>query len=268
MALADDVQAVMGGGGPLARRAQPYRQREPQLRMAQAVAQAIEQRHALVVEAGTGVGKTYAYLVPLLLSGRKGLVSTATKSLQDQLFHRDLPRLCDWLAHPVRLALLKGRSSYLCPHRLEQARQAPEGWDRISLRQLVRVETWAQGTTSGDLSEVAGLDERSALWPAITSTRDNCLGSDCPSLARCFVMKARKEALEADVVVVNHHLYFADAALKEGGVAELLPSAEVVVFDEAHQILDTGLQFLATQVSTHALQDLIQDLRNAGLMHA
>ncbi len=266
--LAAAVLALMGPEGPLARHDPAYRQRDEQTAMAQAVARAVEEPHTLVVEAGTGVGKTYAYLIPLLLSGRRGLVSTATKSLQDQLYWRDLPQLCERLGVPVTTALLKGRASYLCRHRLAQARHAPEGLDRMSLRLLARVEDWARSTASGDLSEVPGLDERTALVPLITSTRENCLGSECPAFNDCHVMQARRQAMAADLVVVNHHLFFADLALKEGGMAELLPAVEVVVFDEAHQILDTGLQFVATSLGTLAVVDLARDLRVAGLAHA
>ena len=262
------VMALMGPQGPLSRDDPSYRQRVEQTDMAQAVARAIEQPHALVVEAGTGVGKTYAYLIPLLLSGRRGLVSTATKSLQDQLYWRDLPQLCERLGIPVTTAILKGRGSYLCRHRLSQARQAPEGLDRMSLRLLARVEHWARSTSSGDLSEVAGLSERTALLPLVTSTRENCLGSECPAFNDCHVVQARRQAMAADLVVVNHHLFFADLALKEDGMAELLPSVEVVVFDEAHQILDIGLQFVATTLATLAVLDLARDLRSAGLAHA
>ena len=258
----------MGAHGPLARQDPDYRERVEQTAMAQAVSLAIEENTALVVEAGTGVGKTYAYLIPLLISGRRGLVSTATKSLQDQLYWRDLPRLCERLGIPVSIALLKGRSSYLCRHRMTLARQLPEGLDRLSLKTLARVEDWARTTGSGDLSEVPGLDERSSVLPLITSTRENCLGSECPSFGDCHVMQARRQAMSADLVVVNHHLFFADLALKEGGMAELLPAAEVVVFDEAHQILDTGLQFVATSIGSLAILDLARDLRTAGLAHA
>ncbi|MFM8737507.1 MAG: ATP-dependent DNA helicase, partial [Betaproteobacteria bacterium] len=266
--LAAAVLALMGPEGPLARHDPAYRQRGEQTAMAQAVARAMEEPHTLVVEAGTGVGKTYAYLIPLLLSGRRGLVSTATKSLQDQLYWRDLPQLCERLGVPVTTALLKGRASYLSRNRIDQARHAPEGLDRMSLRLLARVEDWARSTASGDLSEVPGLDERTALVPLITSTRENCLGSECPAFNDCHVMQARRQAMAADLVVVNHHLFFADLALKEGGMAELLPAVEVVVFDEAHQILDTGLQFVATSLGTLAVVDLARDLRVAGMAHA
>src|SRR4051812_39608109 len=236
--------------------------------MAAAVAGAIEQRGTLVVEAGTGTGKTFAYLVPLLLAGRRTLVSTATKNLQDQLFYRDLPRLIETLGVPLQVALLKGRASYLCPYRMERARSEASFADRLAIRALARIETWAQSTVSGDLSELEGLDERSEVIPLVTSTRENCLGSECPRFAVCPVMKARREAMAADVVVVNHHLFFADMALREGGVAELLPSVDVAVFDEAHQMVDIGVQFLGQTLATGQAIDLARDLVGAGLQQA
>ncbi|MFM7706113.1 MAG: ATP-dependent DNA helicase, partial [Rubrivivax sp.] len=209
MDLPDAVEAAFLPAGPLARAQPGFRPREPQQRMAREVAQAIEARGTLVAEAGTGVGKTYAYLVPLLLSGRRALVSTATKSLQDQLFLRDLPRLAQALGVPARLALLKGRASYLCLYRLGQARSRAHWPERGSLALLARIEAWAAHTVSGDLAELPGLDESSPLVPIVSSTRENCLGSECPEFARCHVVKARREAMAADLVVVNHHLFFA-----------------------------------------------------------
>ncbi len=236
--------------------------------MAQAVAQAIEGREALVVEAGTGVGKTFAYLVPVLLSGRRALVSTATKSLQDQLFLRDLPRVREALALPVRAALLKGRESYLCLHRLKQARVDGDAMAKVSTRLLARIERWATATTTGDLGEVEGLEERAPVLPLVSSTRDNCLGSSCPDFQACHVVRARREAMAADVVVVNHHLFFADLKLRDTGVAELLPTVDVTVFDEAHQLVNTGVQFLGLQLSSAQLVDLARDVLAAGLSHA
>lgn len=262
------VADALGAAGPIARLEPSFRPRQAQLRLAAAVAEAIESRTALVAEAGTGVGKTFAYLVPLLASGRRALVSTATKSLQDQLFLRDLPRLRDALGLPLKLALLKGRSSYLCLHRLGQARQGAQLPDRTAVRALARVETWAMATRSGDLAEVDGLDERSALIPLVSSTRENCLGSECPSFADCHVMLARREAMAADLVVVNHHLFFADLALRDSGVAELLPSVDAAVFDEAHQLVEAGIQFLGTVLGTGQVIDLARDLLAAGLLHA
>ena len=268
MDLPDAVEAAFLPAGPLARAQPGFRPREPQQRMAREVAQAIEARGTLVAEAGTGVGKTYAYLVPLLLSGRRALVSTATKSLQDQLFLRDLPRLAQALGVPARLALLKGRASYLCLYRLGQARSRAHWPERGSLALLARIEAWAAHTVSGDLAELPGLDESSPLVPIVSSTRENCLGSECPEFARCHVVKARREAMAADLVVVNHHLFFADLTLRETGMAELLPTVDAAVFDEAHQLVDAGLGFLGTSLGTGQLADIARDLQVAGLREA
>lgn len=267
--LAQAVAHAFSPQGALARAADQYVQRPGQTRMALAVAQLIESGEggALVVEAGTGVGKTFSYLVPALLSGERALLSTATKNLQDQLFARDLPGLARALGLPVRMALLKGRASYLCLHRMEQARHAPT-LDRFQARLLARVEQWAQATRSGDLAELPGLDERSALLPLVTSTRENCLGGECPHFKACHVNLARREALAADLVVVNHHLFFADLAVRESGMAELLPSVRLVVFDEAHQLNETGVQFLGHQLSTAQLLDLARDMLGCGLQQA
>lgn len=266
--LEQAVDAAFAAGGPLARADAGYVERDVQQVFARAVARAIEARTALVVEAGTGVGKTFAYLVPLLLSGRRALVSTATKSLQDQLFGRDLPRLAQALRVPARLALLKGRASYLCLHRLDQARRGAQLPDRLSVRALARVEQWAPTTRGGDLAELTGLDERSPVIPLVTSTRDNCLGSDCPRWRDCHVMAARREAMAADIVVVNHHLFFADLALRDSGVAELLPTVDVAIFDEAHQLVEAGVQFLGRSLGSAAVIDFARDLLAAGLQHA
>jgi ATP-dependent DNA helicase DinG len=266
--LAGAVQHAFSGGGALAQSDPQYSEREVQQVFARAVAAAIEAREVLVAEAGTGVGKTFAYLVPLLLSARRALVSTATKSLQDQLFLRDLPRLIDALGVPVQVALLKGRSSYLCLHRLQQARQGFELPDRFAVRALARIEAWAPGTKSGDLAEIDGLDERSPVIPLVTSTRDNCLGSDCPQFGSCHVVKARREAMAADLVVVNHHLFFADIALRDTGMAELLPSVEAVVFDEAHQLCDAGVQFLGLAIGSAQAIDFGRDMTAIGLAQA
>ncbi len=266
--LARITRDALGPGGALALADPGFVEREPQLQLADAMARAIEDRATLVAEAGTGVGKTFAYLVPLLLSDGRALVSTATKSLQDQLFLRDLPRLRDALGLPVRIALLKGRSSYLCLHRLQQARETGSLPDRFAVRALARVETWAVATQTGDLAEIDGLDDRSPVIPLVTSTRDNCLGSECPQFRDCHVVKARREAMAADLVVVNHHLFFADLTLRDSGVAELLPTVDAAVFDEAHQLVETGLQFLGTTLSTNQVIDFGRDLLAAGLAHA
>ena len=262
------VERTLSADGALAASDPAFVEREAQRAMALAVAQAIEQRQALVAEAGTGVGKTFAYLVPLLLSGRRALVSTATKSLQDQLFLRDLPRLTRALQLPVRLALLKGRASYLCLHRLQLARESATLPDRFAVRTLARIEQWAGATRSGDLAELDGLDERSPVIPLVTSTRDNCLGTECPSHRDCHVMRARRDAMAADLVVINHHLFFADLALRDSGVAELLPTVDAAVFDEAHQLVETGVQFLGVQLGTAQMIDFARDLLAVGLTQA
>ena len=266
--LRDAVAQAFAPGGALSEADPGYVEREVQQRMAQEVAAAIDEQRALVAEAGTGVGKTFAYLVPTLLSGKRALVSTATKSLQDQLYLRDLPRLRSALKLPVTLALLKGRASYLCLHRLGQARQSAQLTDRWAVRALAKIEAWSQGTVNGDLSEIDGLDERSSVIPLVSSSRDNCLGSDCPEHRQCHVMKARREAMAADLVVVNHHLFFADMALRDSGVAELLPSVEVAVFDEAHQLAEAGVQFLGNTLGSAQVIDFARDLLGAGLQHA
>lgn len=268
MPLASDVEAAFAPEGALSRADEHFVPRQGQVDMALAVAAAIDDARALVVEASTGVGKTYAYLVPALLSGERVLLSTATKALQDQLFGRDLPRLVEILGLPTRTALLKGRASYLCLHRMTLARHEAQVSDAASLRALGRIEQWSQATRTGDLAELPGLDERSPLIPLVTSTRDNCLGSACPQFRSCHVNLARREAMAADVVVINHHLFFADLSVRESGVAELLPSVRIAIFDEAHQLNETGIQFLGTQLSTGQLLDFCRDTMAAGLQLA
>jgi len=262
------VQTAFLQGGVLSEATHEFQPRTGQTEMAIAVAKVMEEGGSLVVEAGTGVGKTFAYLVPALLSGERVLLSTATKALQDQLFARDIPRLIDALHLPIRLALLKGRSNYLCLHRMQMARQEASLPDRYLVALLAKVERWSLTTPTGDLAELPGLDERSALIPWITSTRENCLGSQCPAFKNCHVNNARRDALAADVVVINHHLFFADLAVRESGMAELLPSVRVVVFDEAHQLNETGVNFLGQQLSTSQLIDLNRDLLATGLQLA
>ena len=236
--------------------------------MALAVADTLEKGGSLVVEAGTGVGKTFAYLVPALLSGERVLLSTATKTLQDQLFSRDIPDVIKALGLPLKLAMLKGRGSYLCQQRLELALSSASLPDRHAVKTLAVVQQWAKTTVSGDLAEVPSLDEQSALIPLITSNRDNCLGSPCPHWRECHVNQARREAMAADVVVINHHLFFADMAVRESGMAELLPTVRVVIFDEAHQLNETGIQFLGKQLGSGQLLDLARDTLTAGLQLA
>lgn len=265
--LSAQVRTAFTTGGVLDQATDAFATRTGQRDMALAVADIISEGGALVVEAGTGVGKTFAYLVPALLSGARVMVSTATKALQDQLFARDLPRLVKALGLPVRTALLKGRSSYLCLHRMELARH-DTGADRANARALAKVELWSQVTRTGDLAELPGLDERSPLIPLVTSTRENCLGSQCPKFKACHVNLARREALASDVVVVNHHLFFADLAVRESGMAELLPTVRVAIFDEAHQLNETGVQFLGRNLTTGQLLEFARDMLAAGLQLA
>jgi len=268
MSLQTLVQEAFSSGSVLARAVDAFRPRPGQTEMALAVARTIEQGGALVVEAGTGVGKTFSYLVPALLSGERVLLSTATKTLQDQLYARDLPHLITALGLPVRTALLKGRGSYLCLHRMMLARHDLSPSEPVIARALARVEVWAQQTRTGDLAELPGLDERSPVIPLVTSTRENCLGSQCPKFRDCHVNLARREALAADVVVINHHLFFADLAVRESGMAELLPTVRTVIFDEAHQLNETGVQFLGRQLSTGQLLDFARDMLACGLQQA
>ncbi len=266
MSLTQQVTEAFAPEGVLARTNTHFVPRSGQTEMAIAVARAIEDRHALVVEASTGVGKTFAYLVPALLSGERVLLSTATKALQDQLFGRDLPKLVEALGIAVRAALLKGRSSYLCLHRMEMARHEPLFAEEMAA--LALVEQWSLQTISGDLAELTGLDERSSIIPHVTSTRENCLGSPCPHFRACHVNLARKEAMAADVLVINHHLFFADLAVRESGVAELLPSVRIAIFDEAHQLNEVGVQFLGKNLTTGQLLDFARDMLAAGLQLA
>jgi ATP-dependent DNA helicase DinG len=268
MSIEQEVREAFAQDGVLSRAAEQFREREGQTQMALAVARTIDRGGVLVVEAGTGVGKTFSYLVPALLSGERVLLSTATKTLQDQLFGRDLPRLVTALGLPVRTALLKGRASYVCLHRLDLARHDASLPERGSLRTLAKIEQWSKATRTGDLAELPGLDERSPLIPLVTSTRDNCLGTQCPQFKPCHVNLARREAMAADVVVINHHLFFADLAVRESGMAELLPTVRVVVFDEAHQLNETGVQFLGVQLGSGQALDFARDLLAAGLQHA
>ena len=262
------VAETLSNQGVLAQSVPGFQPRQGQTDMAMAVSRTVQDGGQLVVEAGTGTGKTYAYLVPVLLSGQRALVSTATKALQDQLFSRDIPRLIEVLGLPIRVALLKGRSNYLCLHRMEQARHSPESAQTGAQKALAKIETWAQSTRSGDMAELTGLDERSSLWPLVTSTRDNCLGSSCPRYRACHVNLARKEAMASDVVVINHHLFFADMSVRESGVAELLPTVRVTVFDEAHQLNEIGVNFLGQQLSTVQLHELVRDVLATGLQLA
>lgn len=246
--------------GDLSRHIPNFKSRQSQLDLADRVSLAIDQSSALVAEAGTGTGKTFAYLVPALLSGKRVLVSTATKNLQDQLFQKDLPLVRDALGIPVTVALLKGRQNYVCHFHLERALLDGRLGSKQDVHYLQVIKQFKEQTRSGDKSDCLGVPESAAVWSLVTSNRDNCLGGECPHSEACFVNRARKEALEAEVVVINHHLFLADVALKEEGVAELLPAADVVVFDEAHQLPDIATMLLGQSISTGQCQEFLRDL--------
>ena len=257
-----DFKDVFGQSGPLARTLPGYAYRPEQAAMANAVGAALARLETLIVEAGTGTGKTFAYLIPALLSGRSVIISTGTRTLQDQLFRRDLPLLAKALGLPVKVALLKGRSNYLCRHRLEQAMQQGSLFDaeRGAKRILGRIYRWAASTKSGDLAELTDLPEQSSIYPSVTSTRENCLGQECVQFSRCHVVDARRNAQAADIVIVNHHLLLADLALKDEGFGDLLPGAEAVILDEAHQVPDIAAQFFGRVFSLRQVQLLLRDV--------
>ncbi len=265
-----DLEDIFGHDGPLERALSGFRVRREQLRMAERVADALRSRESLVVEAGTGTGKTFAYLVPALLSGKRVLISTGTRTLQDQLFAKDLPLVSAAIGRPSRVALLKGRANYLCRHALARLE---DGGEQLGMLEggaprargpnsmLARIQRWARTTRSGDLAEVRGLSDANPVWPQVTSTRDSCLGLRCPEISRCHVAIARREALDADLVIVNHHLLLADLALKEDGFGDLLGSADAVILDEAHQIPDLATQFFGSLISSRNVENLLQSVQ-------
>lgn len=264
--LAAHCEALFSPGSPLQNELPQWSLREGQRVLALAVAQAISDRAILLAEAGTGTGKTLAYLVPTLLHGGRVILSTATRNLQDQLDGKDLPAARRALGAAVRTCVLKGRSNYVCLYRLQRAAQWIHG--RHEQAQLRRIEQFARSDPRGDLSTLPGLGENSPLHFLVTSTADNCLGADCPQYKSCFVFKARREAMAADVVIINHHLFFADLALRGEGVAELLPTVDTLVLDEAHQLAEIGVQFLGARCGTAQIIDLSRDVLAAGLQHA
>ncbi len=259
---------IFSPDGPLARAIGGYRVRDQQVDMAERIAAAIKSCAVFIAEAGTGTGKTFAYLVPALQSGGKVIVSTGTKTLQDQLFNKDLPMVRDALKAPVKIALLKGRANYVCPYHLQRALADGRFLSREDAADARRIAVFAKTTQSGDKAECIEVNENSPVWSHATSTRDNCLGQDCPDYKECFVMAARREAMAADLVVVNHHLFFADVMLRDEGMAELLPACNTVIFDEAHQLPEVATLFFGDTVSTAQLLDLARDARNEGLANA
>ncbi len=266
--MTSEVERFFSEQSPLATEVASFRPRAQQRDMAMAVAEAIRDNAILVAEAGTGTGKTFAYLVPALLAGGKVVVSTGTKNLQDQLFQKDLPMVRDALKAPVSVALLKGRSNYVCHYHLELAQSNGLFKTREDVKHLAKIVNYAKVSQSGDKSGLADVPENAPIWFNVTSTRDNCLGQECPQHEECFVLKARKEAMEADVIVVNHHLFFADVMLRDEGVAELLPACNTVIFDEAHQLPETASLFFGESLSTSQLFDLSQDTRIEALTNA
>lgn len=255
--------------GLLAEKIPGFAPRKPQQDMAAAIEQVLADGATLVCEAGTGTGKTFAYLVPGLLSGKRLLISTGTKTLQDQLFKRDLPLVREALGLPIEIALLKGRSNYLCLHRLKLAEQDSALFpDLKTLEHLVQVKSWAGRTHSGDVAELGGIPDDAPIWSQITSTSDNCMGQECPDFQDCYVLKARRKANSAEVLVINHHLFFADMALNEEGFGELLPGAEAVIFDEAHQLPDIAANFFGSHISSRQCLELCHDSVRAEQLEA
>ena len=263
-----DLNRIFDAGGVLATAIPGYRERPQQLEMAVHIAEAIEHNKIFVAEAGTGTGKTFAYLVPALLSGGKIIVSTGTKTLQDQLFQRDLPMVREALKSGATITLLKGRANYVCPYHLERALAEGKLNSRTEAGHLRSIAKFAKVTRSGDKAELSAVPEDSGAWALATSTRDNCLGQECPHVKGCFVLNARREALAADIVVVNHHLFFADVMLRDEGLGELLPACNAVIFDEAHQLPETASLFFGDGVGTTQLIELARDARNEGIAAA
>ncbi len=250
---------LLGNGGPLANEISGFQVREQQQEMLEAVGQTIEKQGTVIIEAGTGVGKTFAYLVPALASGSRVIISTGTKTLQDQLFHKDIPIVKSALKSDSSIALLKGRANYLCNYRFRRAQLDGRYEDRRTISHLQRIDDWQSITFKGDISELNSVPKDAEVWQHVTSTADNCLGSECEDYEDCFVVKARREAQEADLVIVNHHLFFADIALKEEGFGELLPSANAVILDEAHQLPEIASTFFSETVSSRQLLEFAKD---------
>ena len=263
-----DVAAVLGPDGVIGEYINDFESRASQLAMAELIAEAIALGESRVIEASTGIGKSFAYLVPAFLSNKRVVISTGTRNLQDQLFQKDIPLIRKAIVSARKVALLKGRSNYCCPHRLNQYRRQ----DRFKSREMASIfsalSAWAAHSDSGDIGEFAEIPENDSLWYYATSNADNCLGSECPEIDRCFVLKARKTAMDADIVVINHHLYFSDLALKQEGFGELLPNADVLIFDEAHQLPDIAGNFYGEQITLRQIDMLCREIIDAELSEA
>ncbi len=253
------VRLALAADGPLAERLQHFHPRPQQQEMAQRVAGVLEHGGALICEAGTGTGKTFAYLVPALLSGRKTLISTGTRNLQDQLFQRDIPLIRAALGAPTQIALLKGRGNYLCRYRLELAMDEPTRYRPEVRQHLQQVRNWSRQTPQGDIAELA-IPEDDPVWPVVTSTADNCLGQGCPVFSECHLLEARRRAQAAELVVVNHHLLCADLALRDEGFGEVLPAADAFIIDEAHQLPEVAASFFGVSLSARQLIELARDV--------
>jgi len=265
---ASELERIFAADGPLAKAIPGYRLRGQQLELAVSVLEAIKANRQLIAEAGTGTGKTFAYLAPALLAGGKVILSTGTKTLQDQLFNRDLPTVRDALGVPATVALLKGRANYVCPYHLERALAGGRMNSRAEVLHLNAIARFAKATATGDKAECGDVPEDSGAWYLATSTRDNCIGQECPHVKSCYVLAARREALAADVVVVNHHLFFADVMLKDDGMGELLPACNTVIFDEAHQLPEVAGLFFGEAIGTGQLLDLARDTKLEGIAGA
>lgn len=255
-----ELEDYLGPDGLLANQVEGFNFRQQQLEMAESVAQTLESGNTMICEAGTGTGKTFAYLLPVMLSGKKAIVSTGTKNLQDQLFHRDLPRVRDLLSVPVKGALLKGRANYLCLNRMDNALIDVRGHRPETAKQLAKIREWSSVTQSGDIAELGEVAEDAPVWPLVTSTADNCLGQDCPSYRDCHLVEARRRAQEADLVVVNHHLLCADFSLKDDGFGEILPETDCFIIDEAHQLPEVASNFFGSTVTGRQLLELARDV--------
>ena len=256
----DRISNIFSVNGELSQSIKGFRPRTEQIEMAHAVGESIQNKSSLVIEAGTGTGKTFAYLAPALVFGKKTIISTGSKNLQDQLFNRDLPAVKKALNFTGKIALLKGRANYLCLERLDQVIAQGVLGDKSVLSELSKVRKWNNSTKTGDFTECIELAEDSPIIPQLTSTAESCLGTDCPNYSECYVASARKKALNADLVVVNHHLFFADMAVKESGFGEIIPNAEVIIFDEAHQLPDIASQYFGQSLTSRQLFNLCKDI--------
>ena len=255
------IENFFKNSGPLSKIVSGFHEREDQVEMAKIVNEAIEEKNSLIVEAGTGVGKTFSYLVPALINGGKVVISTATKNLQDQLFFKDIPTVRDALKIPIDINILKGRSNYICQLRMENALLEGKFLNKEDAKYIHEIKRISDHSVTGEISEFNNIPETSSIWPFVTSTKENCLGQDCEFYKSCFLIKARKKAITSEVVIVNHHLFFADLVLKDAELSEILPKATTVIFDEAHQIPEIASIFFGQNISTNQIIYLIQDVQ-------